>query len=63
MLADQACISAARRSRSSPLSFTIYFFTAICFAVTKHLRRCGVINSEIHRDEILGAPDVLENRE
>jgi hypothetical protein len=36
--------------RSSSLSFTPYRFTAIGFAVTKHLRRCGVSESEIHRE-------------
>ena len=35
-------------SRSSSLSFTMYFFTAACCAVTMHLRRCGAIDSEIH---------------
>jgi hypothetical protein len=44
------CSANNSQTRSSPLSFTIYFFTAICFAVTKHLRRCGVIDSEIHRE-------------
>jgi hypothetical protein len=39
---------ALSRSRSSALSFTMYFFTAICFAVTTHLRHCGAIDSEIH---------------
>ncbi len=34
------------RSRSSWLSLTPYFFTAICFAVTMRLRRYGVIDSE-----------------
>ena len=37
-----ARISVLSRSRSSSLSFTTYLFSAICFAVTKHLRRCGV---------------------
>src|SRR4029077_10933227 len=41
--------SASSRSRSSPLSFTTYLFTAICFAVTMHLRHCGAIDSEIVR--------------
>src|SRR5664279_3288034 len=45
-----AWISVLRRSRSSSLSLTTYFFTAICFAVTKHLRRCGNIDSEIDRE-------------
>jgi hypothetical protein len=27
----------------------MYLFTALCFAVTMHLRRCGAIDSEIHR--------------
>ena len=35
-------------SRSSSLSFTMYFFTAACFAVTMHLRRYGAIDLEIH---------------
>ena len=43
------CVSASSRSRSSSLSFTMYLFTAICFAVTMHLRHCGAIDSEIHR--------------
>jgi hypothetical protein len=38
------------RPRSSSLSFTTYRFTALCFAVTKYLRRCGVSESEIHRE-------------
>ena len=42
-------ISVLSRSRSSSLSFTTYFFTAICFAVTKHLRHCGVSESEFCR--------------
>jgi len=33
--------------RASSLSVTTYFFTAACFAVTMHLRRCGAIDSEI----------------
>ena len=37
------------RSRSSSLSLTMYLFTAICFAVTIHLRHCGAIDSEIRR--------------
>jgi hypothetical protein len=41
-------INVLSRSRSSPLSFTTYFFTAACFAVTMRLRRCGAIDSEIH---------------
>src|SRR3984957_7453734 len=45
-----AWISVLSRPRSSSLSFTTYRFTAICFAVTKHLRRCGVSKSEIHRE-------------
>src|SRR5271166_4103039 len=45
-----ACISASSRSRSSSLSFTTYLFTAACFAVTMHLRHCGAIDSEIHRE-------------
>ncbi len=44
-----ACISPSSRSRSSSLSITTYLFTAICFAVTMHLRHCGAIDSEIHR--------------
>jgi hypothetical protein len=32
------------------LSFTTYFFTAICFAVANHLRRYGNIDSEIDRE-------------
>src|ERR1700729_1605435 len=43
------CVSASSRSRSSSLSLTMYLFTALCFAVTMHLRRCGAIDSEIHR--------------
>jgi len=31
------------------LSFTTYFFTGFCFVITMHLRRCGGIESEIHR--------------
>ncbi len=35
---------------SSSLSITTcHLFTAICFAVTMHLRHCGAIDSEIHR--------------
>ena len=45
-----AWISVLSRPRSSSLSLTTYLFTAICFAVTKHLRRCGVIESEIDRE-------------
>src|SRR5271154_4410320 len=41
-------ISVLSRSRSSSLSFTMYFFTPACFAVTMHLRRCGAIDSENH---------------
>jgi hypothetical protein len=37
------------RSRSSSLSFTTYLFTALCFAVTMHLRHYGAIDSEIYR--------------
>jgi hypothetical protein len=37
-------------SRSSSLTFTTCFFTAIRFAVTKHLRHYGVIASEIDRE-------------
>ena len=44
-----ARISVLSRSRSSSLSFTTYLFSAICFAVTKHLRHCGVSESEICR--------------
>jgi hypothetical protein len=44
-LMDQRVLS---RSRSSSLSFTMYFFTPACFAVTMHLRRCGAIDSDIH---------------
>jgi hypothetical protein len=47
-LAFQASHTSSR-SRSSSLSFTMYLFTALCFAVTMHLRRCGAIDSEIHR--------------
>jgi hypothetical protein len=43
------CVSASSRSRSSSLSFTTDLFTALCFAVTMHLRRCGAIDSAIHR--------------
>src|SRR4029077_19396257 len=42
-------VAASSRSRSSSLSLTTYLFTALCFAVTMHLRRCGAIDSEIHR--------------
>jgi hypothetical protein len=45
-----AWISVLSRSRSASLSFTTYFFTAIRFAVTKHLRRSGTIDSEIDRE-------------
>src|ERR1022692_417309 len=34
-------ISIVSCSRSSSLSFTTYFFTAISFAATNHLRPCG----------------------
>src|SRR5271165_1966119 len=44
-----ACTSVLSRSRSSSQSFTTYFFTALCFAVTMHLRLCGASDSEIHR--------------
>src|SRR5271166_6538624 len=44
-----ARISVLSRSRSSSLSFTTYLFSAICFAVTQHLRHCGVSESEICR--------------
>src|SRR5712672_408656 len=44
-----ARISVLSRSRSSSLSFTTYLFSVTCFAVTKHLRRCGVSESEICR--------------
>ena len=43
------CISALRRSRSSSLSVTTYFFTAIHSAVTMLLRHCGAIDSENRR--------------
>ena len=43
------CISVLSRSRSSSLSFTMYLFTAGCFAVTTHLRASGDIDSEIGR--------------
>jgi hypothetical protein len=42
-----ACIMVLSRSRSSSLSFTTYLFTAICFALTNHLRHCGAIESGI----------------
>ena len=42
-------ISALSRSRSSALSFTMYLFTAGCFAITTHLRATGDIDSEIGR--------------
>jgi hypothetical protein len=44
-----ARISVLSRSRSSSLSLTTYLFSAICFVVTKHLRRCGDSESEICR--------------
>jgi hypothetical protein len=44
-----ARISVLSRSRSSSLSFTTYLFSAICFAVTKHLRHCRISESEICR--------------
>src|SRR3954468_18367240 len=42
-------INALSRSRSASLNSTTYFFTALCFAVTTHLRHCGAIDSDIHR--------------
>jgi hypothetical protein len=44
-----ARISVLSRPRSSSLSFTTYLFSAICFAVTKHLRHCRISESEICR--------------
>ena len=45
-----ARINVLSRSRSSSLSFTTYFFAAVCFAVTTHLRHYGAIDSEINRN-------------
>src|SRR5664279_958482 len=42
-------INVSSSSRSSPLSFTTYFFTAISFQATNRLRRCSIIDSKIHR--------------
>ena len=43
-------INMLSRLRSSSLSFTTYFFTTVCFAVTTHLRHYGAIGSEIDRN-------------
>ncbi len=42
-------MSALSCSRSAALSFTMYLFTAGCFAITTHLRDTGDIDSEIVR--------------
>jgi hypothetical protein len=49
MLSLPAWISVLSRSRSAPLSFTTYLFTAIRFVITKYLGRCEPIDSEIGR--------------
>ena len=51
-VADEACCSERLPHLSWPDRIEHYhrnFFTALCFAVTMHLRRCGAIDSEIHR--------------
>jgi hypothetical protein len=39
-----------RNQTGVTISRTAYLFTAICFAVTNHLSRCGAIESGIHRE-------------
>jgi hypothetical protein len=48
---EPICISALRRSRSSSLSVTTYFFTATHFAVTMLLRHCDSENRRGINDE------------
>jgi hypothetical protein len=50
-LAGRMLSGMCQRGETLPLLIAelhLYSFTAICFAVTKHLRRCGDIDSEIH---------------